>query len=568
MDHFERIRKIGKGNFGDVLLVQRKSDGKQFALKRVDLSMRDSFVVDPLNEVKVLKQLDHTNIIKHYDSFIHNNKLCILMEYAENADLSLKIKEAKQNNQFIQESTILAWLTQLAVALNYLHSQKILHRDIKVQNIFLCNDGIVKLGDFGISRTLENTSELAQTSIGTPFYLSPELCQNQSYNHKIDIWMLGCAIYELCTLQKPFTAESINALATKIINDQHTKISDHYTEFLSNLVDEMLQKQPEKRPEISKILSLPQIQTEIQKLSKIYQSNKITLQNSGFSSSKKSNRMQQNSIHFLVEKSKQQQGQSPICSRRSQSKLNTPYQGYKIDNIIDQNSPHFKLNGKQLASNLHTLPDYIDDQQKTQTPISTQRTESNEINQKHLKYQKSISINTQIDDNNNKRNQEVESQPTLLKNQKSFMFVDIFFNPNTPTSPNRSLLLTDFLKRKLGNEKFYQMKILLEQNNDPIKLLDQEKGLVQDIIGEQNMDCVRIFKLLISCSITPQASHGRAKSAQVFTQEKQETLIDIIKESDFQPSKSIGSNPGLEISFKNLQNFTEEEQQGQQQLKE
>ncbi|CAD8158931.1 unnamed protein product [Paramecium pentaurelia] len=561
MDHFERIRKIGKGNFGDVLLVSRKSDGKQFALKRVDLSMRESFVVDPLNEVKVLKSLDHQNIIKHYDSFVHNNKLCILMEYAENADLSLKIKEAKHNNQFIQESTVL-----------FLHGQpnwqqRSIISILKRYFIETSNDGIVKLGDFGISRTLENTSELAQTSIGTPFYLSPELCQNQQYNHKIDIWMLGCAIYELCTLHKPFTAESINALATKIINEQHTKISDHYSEFLSNLIDEMLQKQPEKRPEISKILSFPQIQIEIQKLSQIYQSTNIKYQNNGFSSSKKSNRMQQNSIHFLVEKSKQQQGQSPICSRRSQSKLNTPYQVYKTD-IVDQNSPHFKLNGKQLVSNLHTLPDYIDDQQKAQTPISTQRTESNEINSKQLKYQKSISINTQIDDNNNKRNQEVESQPTLLKNQKSFTFVDIFFNPNTPTSPNRSLLLTDFLKRKLGNEKFYQMKILLEQNNDPIKLLDQEKGLVQDIIGEQNMDCVRIFKLLISCSITPQASHGRAKSAQVFTQEKQESLMDIIKESDFQPSNSIGSNPGLEISFKNLQHFTEEQQQVLQQIKE
>jgi serine/threonine protein kinase len=85
-----------------------------------------------------------------------------------------------------------------------------LHRDLKSQNIFLTKSNQVKIGDFGISKVLENTSDFAKTSLGTPYYLSPEICMGQKYDYKSDAWMLGCILYEMCTLKKPFEGDSLN----------------------------------------------------------------------------------------------------------------------------------------------------------------------------------------------------------------------------------------------------------------------------------------------------------------------------------------------------------------------
>ncbi|CAD8126522.1 unnamed protein product [Paramecium sonneborni] len=566
MDQFKRIKKIGKGNYGDVLLVQRKSDDKFFAIKRVDLSFKESYVVDPLNEVKLLRSLDHPNIISHYDSFTHNNKLCIVMEYAENADLSIMSNQAKQTQTYIDENTILGWFSQISIAIQYLHQLKIIHRDIKLQNIFLCTNGIVKLGDFGISRTLDNTLDLAQTSIGTPFYLSPEICQNQQYNHKIDIWMLGCTLYELCSLQKPFKGESISEIAFKIINEPHPKISKNYSDFISQLIDEMLDKNPDKRPDISTIVQYPQIQSELYKLQGFYktQFNYILPVQSMQSNKSSQRKMHKNSIHFLVEQSKQlqqqqqqqqqQPQQSPQVSKQKKRKVSLQQ---LIQDTSNQNSPTFKqlatadnaYKNKPLSFNLHTLPDVINESIQQNSAVLAQR---------QLRYQKSISINTQIDDATKRSSNEYENenQPTLLKNPKTFQFAGQFLNPNAPTSPQRSILLTDFLKRKIGEEKFQQMKALIESSNNPMKMLDQEKVLVSEILGEENIECIKIFKVLISSSITPQAQHNRTKSSQSFQQENHndQTLIDLIKEADLIHNIENSQNSVFEISFKNLQN--------------
>jgi len=108
----------------------------------------------------------------------------------------------------------LNWFLQLLLALEFVHRKKILHRDIKSSNIFLRSNGTVKLGDFGISRVLENTNEAAMTVVGTPYYMrlefsvslndkfnSPEVCENKPYTFKSDVWALGCVLYEMCTLK-------------------------------------------------------------------------------------------------------------------------------------------------------------------------------------------------------------------------------------------------------------------------------------------------------------------------------------------------------------------------------
>jgi NIMA (never in mitosis gene a)-related kinase len=101
--------------------------------------------------------------------------------------------------------------------LQYLHANRILHRDIKTINMFLTKEERVKIGDLGVAKMLNETSNMAQTVVGTPYYLSPELCEEKPYNNKSDIWSLGCVLYELCTLKHPFEAQNQGALILKIL---------------------------------------------------------------------------------------------------------------------------------------------------------------------------------------------------------------------------------------------------------------------------------------------------------------------------------------------------------------
>ena len=112
----------------------------------------------------------------------------------------------------------------MCLAIYYMHERRILHRDLKTQNIFLTN-GKVKLGDFGISKVLDSTVQLTSTVIGTPYYMSPEQFKYKPYSYKTDIWALGCVIYEMCSLRHAFDAQNMNALAVKVLNGTYTKIS-------------------------------------------------------------------------------------------------------------------------------------------------------------------------------------------------------------------------------------------------------------------------------------------------------------------------------------------------------
>ncbi|XP_047713782.1 serine/threonine-protein kinase Nek5 isoform X3 [Prionailurus viverrinus] len=153
---------------------------------------------------------------------------------------------------------ILSWFVQISLGLKYIHDRKILHRDIKAQNIFLSKNGMVaKLGDFGIARVLNNSMELARTCIGTPYYLSPEICQNKPYNNKTDIWSLGCVLYELCTLKHPFEGNNLHQLVLKICQAHFAPISPRFSHDLQALISQLFEVSPRDRPSINSILKRP-----------------------------------------------------------------------------------------------------------------------------------------------------------------------------------------------------------------------------------------------------------------------------------------------------------------------
>lgn len=158
------------------------------------------------------------------------------------------------------------WFVQICLALKYVHDRKILHRDLKTQNIFLTSKGEIKIGDFGIARVLQSTYDYAQTAIGTPYYLSPEICQEKPYNQKSDIWSLGCILYEIITLKHAFDATSMKALVFKILRGQYPDIPKIYSQELRDVISEMLTKEPSKRPSIKKILEKDFLASRIPKL--------------------------------------------------------------------------------------------------------------------------------------------------------------------------------------------------------------------------------------------------------------------------------------------------------------
>ncbi|KAL5459938.1 hypothetical protein EMCRGX_G033330 [Ephydatia muelleri] len=265
MDRYQVVKKIGEGSYGKALLVKRRADGKQCVVKEVNISKMSKKERDEAKkEVKVLAQMKHPNIVSYLESFEDGGILYILMDYCDAGDLYSKINE--QKGKLMMEEQILTYFVQLCLALKHVHDRKILHRDIKSQNIFLTKAGIVKLGDFGIARVLGSSVELARTCIGTPYYLSPEICENRPYNNKSDVWAMGCVLYELTTLKHAFEAGNMKNLLVKIVRGAYPPISPRYSKDLKALIDLCLKHNPRDRPSVNAILRLSFIQRRIEGL--------------------------------------------------------------------------------------------------------------------------------------------------------------------------------------------------------------------------------------------------------------------------------------------------------------
>ncbi|XP_059958667.1 serine/threonine-protein kinase Nek1 isoform X5 [Mesoplodon densirostris] len=264
MEKYVRVQKIGEGSFGKAILVKSIEDGRQYVIKEINISsMSSKEREESRREVAVLANMKHPNIVQYRDSFEENGSLYIVMDYCEGGDLFKRINA--QKGVLFQEDQILDWFVQICLALKHVHDRKILHRDIKSQNIFLTKDGTIQLGDFGIARVLNSTVELVRTCIGTPYYLSPEICENKPYNNKSDIWALGCVLYEMCTLKHAFEAGNMKNLVLKIISGSFPPVSLHYSYDLRSLLSQLFKRNPRDRPSVNSILEKGFIAKRIEK---------------------------------------------------------------------------------------------------------------------------------------------------------------------------------------------------------------------------------------------------------------------------------------------------------------
>ena len=249
--------RLGIGSYGTVYKVSKKNTSKIYVLKQISLlGLTEKQIEEYKSEAKLLSSIKSNYVVKYYDSFIENHNLNIIMEYCDGGDLFQYIEKNKKKKIKLKEKVVWQIFIQMILGLYSIHKKKILHRDLKSQNIFLTKNLDIKIGDLGVSKKLIKTN-FAKTFIGTPYYLSPEICMEKPYNDKSDIWAIGCILYELCTFNYPFNAKSQGALLLKILNNEPDKIDNNfYSKDLQNMINLLLNKNYEIRPGCADILKM------------------------------------------------------------------------------------------------------------------------------------------------------------------------------------------------------------------------------------------------------------------------------------------------------------------------
>ena len=256
LNDFEFGKELGKGTFGSVSIVKRKEDQQTYAMKRVKIvKLSKKEIENSFNEVRILASLNHKNIIGYKEAFYDekSSTLNIVMEYADDGDLSTKIKLLLKNKLQFEESTIWSILIQILEGLNYLHKSHVIHRDLKSANIFLTKKGIIKIGDLNVSTIVKRGLNVTQT--GTPYYAAPEIWSDQPYDYKCDIWSVGCIIYQMATLHVPFKGTSMQQLFKNIMKGVYNPIPNRYSNDLKEIIKIILCMNPAKRPSAYDLLN-------------------------------------------------------------------------------------------------------------------------------------------------------------------------------------------------------------------------------------------------------------------------------------------------------------------------
>ncbi|XP_051643895.1 serine/threonine-protein kinase 36 isoform X2 [Manacus candei] len=252
MERYHVLEMIGEGSFGRVYKGRRKHSAQVVALKFIPKVGRSEKELKNLQrEIEIMRGLHHPNIIQMLDSFETDKEVVVVTDYAEG-----ELFQILEDDGSLPEDQVQTIAAQLVSALYYLHSHRILHRDMKPQNILLGKDGVVKLCDFGFARAMSIHTMVLTSIKGTPLYMSPELVEERPYDHTADLWSVGCILYELFVGTPPFYTNSIFQLVSLIVKDPvkwPTAMSPVFKSFLQGL----LMKDPHQRLSWPELLSHP-----------------------------------------------------------------------------------------------------------------------------------------------------------------------------------------------------------------------------------------------------------------------------------------------------------------------
>ena len=257
---FKKIKKIGKSNSNfHCYLIRSTKSFEEYAYKIINISDSNNELSKKImNDIEILKNLNHPNIILLKNAYFSDNKkyLYVFTEYADDGDLQMKLDEHQKNNKNFEEDTLLDWLMQICLALKYIHNENILHRDIKPSNIFLMKQKIIKLGDFGVAKSLTSSLKYTKTMVATPQYLAPEIIKKEGYSFKADIFSLGVTFFQLIYLAYPFEGVTDEEIQKNISEGITKKISTSYKydkKFLE-LINDLMANRPDERPYGEEIL--------------------------------------------------------------------------------------------------------------------------------------------------------------------------------------------------------------------------------------------------------------------------------------------------------------------------
>ncbi|XP_006891953.1 PREDICTED: serine/threonine-protein kinase 36 isoform X1 [Elephantulus edwardii] len=242
MEKYHVLEMIGEGSFGRVYKGRRKYSAQIVALKFIPkLGRSEKELRNLQREIEIMRGLRHPNIVHMLDSFETDKEVVVVTDYAEGELFQILEDDGK-----LPEDQVQAIAAQLVSALYYLHSHRILHRDMKPQNILLAKGGGIKLCDFGFARAM-STNTMVLTSIkGTPLYMSPELVEERPYDHTADLWSVGCILYELAVGTPPFYTTSIFELVSLILKDP-VRWPSTMSPCFKNFLQGLLTKDPQQR---------------------------------------------------------------------------------------------------------------------------------------------------------------------------------------------------------------------------------------------------------------------------------------------------------------------------------
>ena len=246
---YKFIKLLGKGSYGTVYLAKNESSqstNDYVAIKKFSIRDKTSYSSFK-NELQIFKKIESDYLIKILDYYKDSDYIYLVMEYAPHGDLEEYIRSFYSKRKKINTKFVDTIIYQVSEGLKVLHKNNIIHRDIKTSNILVFNKNLIKITDFGISKILDNNA-LAKSSIGTPYYMSPEIIKGIPYDFSVDFWALGCLIYKVLTNYYPFEASNMPLLIAKIKSGKYNLsiIPTKYKRIVSKLINENLNRGTKK----------------------------------------------------------------------------------------------------------------------------------------------------------------------------------------------------------------------------------------------------------------------------------------------------------------------------------
>jgi hypothetical protein len=248
-EDFNRICEIGEGSFGKVYKVTQKSTNEVYAMKCLSKAylIRHKMLEYAEREIEIMKNLDHPFILKMVLSISLESRFYLLLEFCENGDLEDIMRHCSLSD--IESKFILA---EVILGLEYLHSQHIIYRDLKLENILIDSEGHVRLADFGLSRKVENEGNVASTLVGSPAYMSPEILKRKEVSFASDIYSYGVVMHQLLTGELPFENLHVDKVFKYIKSARYTFSKKLKKEDL-NLIKRLMSYDPDERPNIGQV---------------------------------------------------------------------------------------------------------------------------------------------------------------------------------------------------------------------------------------------------------------------------------------------------------------------------